>query len=265
MNKIKMTLFSLLALMLLAGCSVTSEKYRYQQRVDRFYSLLNQEEKADFAAGNVARAGASIEKRVASDKKLAEDYSVLQTEEAINTFDGAQTVRFFREIILRELNRPVFYRFMKYLDAKSQYDFAFNKGFDADLTAKLNNNQFRNFMDIVRNEYRLKGFSNKQIAEFFRSISFPEVSRRELYHVLRILKESSQNALLDFKTGNTASAASQLDQALAKKPDIAADFAGIRERSGLTALDTARFLEVYSQIIMKEMDQGAVSRTLDKF
>jgi hypothetical protein len=252
-------------LVMVAGCSVTSEKYRYQQRIDRFFNLLTQEEKTSFAAGDIVQAGNSIDKRLASDKKFADGFTAVQTEEAINTFDGQQTIRFFREIILRELNRPPFYQFMNKLDSKAQYDFAVRNNFYQDLSAKYAERDFKNFFDTLKTEYRLAGFSNQQVADFFRNISFPEVSRRELYHVLSLLKSTSVTALSAFRDGNTAAAALQLDQAISKMPVIANGFSDIRDRSSLTKVSTAQFLEIYYNVIIKEMDQGAVTRTLDKF
>lgn len=259
----KKALTLLITLAVFAGCSVTSEKYKYQQRFDRFYNILNSAEKKDFAENSIDKVGASLDKRVAEDKKLAASWLAVQTEEAINTFDGVQSVRFFREIILRELNRNPFYRFMDLLDQKAQADFAFNNDFPKSLNQALGNRNLARLMDSVRTEYRLYGFSNDQIADFFRKVSFAEVSRKELYPVLKMLKNSM--ALADFRGGNISAASQKLEQALSKNISAKYDLDAIRKRSGLTKVDVKTFLDINYNVIMKEMDPGAVERTLGKF
>lgn len=258
----KILVFSVV-LAILAGCSVTSEKYKYQQRFDHFYNLLNSQEKKDFAEGSTDKVGVSIDKRASEDKKLAAAWLAVQTEEAINTFDGVQSVKFFREIILRELNREPFYRFMNALDASLQSDFAFKKDLNKTVEQALNIREISRLLDSVRMEYRLYGFSNIQIVDFFRNNSFPEISRRELYPVLKMLKDNQ--ALGDFRIGNIASAVQKMEQALTKNVSAKYDFDAIKKRSSLTKTDIKTFLDIYYNVIMKEMDPDAVERTLGKF
>lgn len=251
------------AFAVLAGCSVTSEKYKYQQRFDHFYNLLNADEKKAFSENDTNLAGTSLDKRLSQDKKLAASWLAVQTEEAINTFDGIQSVAYFRGIILRELNREPFYSFMDKLDAKTQYNFA-NKKDPAKLAEELvSNRDVIRIFDLVRTEYRLYGFSNAQIIDFFRNVSFPEVSRRELYPVLKLLKDNQ--AFADFRSGNTESASQKMEQAMTKNVSAKYDFEAIRKRAGLTKTDLRAFLDIYYNVIMKEMDAGAVERTLGKF
>lgn len=263
-----MNRFFLLALILaaatLAACSVTSEKYRYQHRFDSFYNLLDREEASLFASNNLVQVAERLEKRMASDPKLVAAYRDAQTDEAILTFGVSQTVRFYREIILRELNRNNYYRFMNYLDAASQTDLVRRRDIGKNLESLSETNRgFRAFMDGLKKEYRLYGFSNPQITDFFRTVSFPELSRREFYPLLKLLRDT--RALQDFRTGQTASAAQKLDQAVTGNLAARHELDAVRKRSGLTKMSTQDLLSAYYDIVMKEMDQSAVQRTLGKF
>ena len=162
-------------LILTAGCAVTSEKYRYQQRFDKFFHLLSEEEKAMFRKADFAGAGQSIDARLLSDKKFSNAWRTVQFAEAITTFDGVQSIRFFYTIILRELNRPRYAEFMKHLDAPAAEAFVRNAGFDAVGEALIKkDNSFKSFLDKQRSEYRLYGFSNPEIFAFFRN-NFPNI------------------------------------------------------------------------------------------
>src|SRR5271157_2382562 len=90
---------------LFLGCSITTEKYRYKLRFDRFYFLLDSQEKVYFASGELDKLAASLNPRLISDKNLYSKWKDIQYYEAISTFDALQTSHFFREIILKELNR----------------------------------------------------------------------------------------------------------------------------------------------------------------
>jgi hypothetical protein len=253
-----------IALALLTNCSVTSEKFRFQWRFDHFFNLLNDSEKNAFREDNLDALGSSLEQRLSTDKKLKEQMRSVQFYEAITSFDAKQTGHYYREIILKELNRPQYYRFMKLLDAPLQSAFAKNDNFSALANQYYQSNAgFKAFIDNMKTEYRLYGFSNEQVYYFFRNTSFPEVSRRNLYPLLKILKAS--NALADFKTGNLSSASAKLDEALKTVITTQSDLDGLKTDSGLTKADSASLIDIYYHVILKEMDQGAVEQTLSKF
>jgi hypothetical protein len=253
-----------IVLFFLSGCSVTSEKYRYQWRFDKFYNLLSDEEKADFRNADYAKVGLSLDKRASGDKKLVAELKKVKEYEAITTFSGEQTAHFFREIILRELNRNNYYRFMKFLDSKAAVSFSKNENF-MEVFNKLyqSDHAFKNFIDNMKTEYRLYGFSNEQVVQFFRNVTFPEATRKELYYLLKELKEGQ--ALDDFKSGSLEASAKKLDDALKKLITMGMDFDNMKSRAGLSKLDTFSVLEIYSKVVMKEMDPYAVERTLLKF
>ncbi len=261
MNK---SLIIFFMIVFISGCAVTSEKYRYQGRIDNYYKLLNNDEKDAFRNGDYDQLAASFSKRIEADKKLSNEFIKVQQYEAITTFDAKQTAHFFREIILKELNRNNFYSFMNFFNEKSQLDFARNSNFSEDFNNLYNNNrEFKKFIDNLKTEYRLNGYSNDQIIKFFRNISFPEVSRRELYHVFEILKDFQ--GVNEFTNGNVILAAQKVDSGVTKLVTADMAFNELKKRTSLTRLNTSELLDVYYNVILKEMDPYAVARTLMKF
>jgi hypothetical protein len=249
---------------LFLGCSVTSEKYRYKWRFDKFYGLLNNEEKSCFASNDLDKLSASLKSRLESDKKLKENWDNVQFYEAIKTFDVLETTHFFRAVILKELNRDNYYIFMNMLDGKAQQEFAKNINFTDDYERYYKTNfRFKSFVDSLKIEYRMYGFSNEQVSRFLREVIFPEVSRKELYPLLKLLKDSQ--VLSEFKAGNISAASKKLSSDVESSPIPALNLQKIMRNSGLTHISVNDLLDIYYQVIMKEMDAYALSQTLSKF
>jgi hypothetical protein len=257
--------FIIICLFTLSNCAVTSEKYRYQQRLDHFYRLLNTEEKKMFGSNELGSLGKSLEKRLSENSNFIKEFKKVQFTEAINTFDGYQTVHFFRETILKELNRPNFYRFMEFLSAEEQISFVRQEPRFIELFTALTkkNTGFLNFMNNLKREYRFTEFSDKQIIDFFRSTSFPEVSRIRLFPLLKLLK--SAKALEDFGKGNIEAATKKLDGSIKQIISLEIDFSRIKRDSSISKVSTYEFLDLYYRVILKEMDPYAVYSTIDKF
>ena len=261
--KIQMAAFILL-FSFLTGCAVTSNDYQYRMRLNHFYNLLTEDEKASLRASDYDKFGASVDQRLSADEKFRNGFIQVQRYEAVTTFDGKETGRFFKEIILREFNRGNFYRFMNLLNSTEQIAFVQNSNFGATFDQLYKTNgKFKGFIDNVRNNYCLYGYSNEDIARFFRNVSFPQVSRMELYYLLQILQKV--NALDDFEKGNIQQAAKTLRDNFSKAYTLKNNFDDIQKISGITKVDLPSFLNLYNTVIMKEMDQYAVARTFDKF
>ena len=181
----KKLIFILAVIMFLSGCAATSDKFQFQMRMDSFYRILNTNELAAFQKGDYDAFSNSIDSRLSNESRLLKAFSAIQENEAITTFNSYQTAHFFREIILRELNRENYYRMMKFLDATNQEAFAKKDNFQPKFDSLYkSNSSFKSFVDSLRYDSRLNGFSNEEIADFFRNVSFPETSRKELYHLL---------------------------------------------------------------------------------
>jgi len=259
----KKLVFIFAGILFFSSCAVTSDKFQFQKRMDNFYKLLNKDEIADFSKGDYTAFSNSMDSRLSNDQKLASAFSLVQENEAITTFDSFQTANFFRETILLELNRANYYRFMNFLDAKKQEAFvrgdSFQEQFDS--MYKTDGN-FRGFIDNLRTEYRLVGFSNDEITAFFRNVCFAEASRKEVYYLLQLLNEI--NCINDFLKGDIKTASAKLDEGAGDSHPLQSDeLDSIRKLSGLTEVSSSTLLDLYYSVIMKEMDPYALSRTIE--
>lgn len=261
----RVVLFAALALML-SGCAVTSESYRYRTRFNDFYSLLNDQEKAWLAGDKLDELGASLDSRSASDPDLAAELYDVRVHEAITTFDGKETAYFFRHIILRELNRPNYYKLMDMLSNADIQAFANGNGFPAILAAKeASDRKFARFVNSLQKEYGLYDYTDQQLYDFFRTVIFPEETQKQVYYLCDVLKKSF--LLKPFLAGDIPAVASQLSQKFQGAAGLTVKRAWqeLRGYSGLTHTDTATFLTLYHDVVMKEMDADALKETLQKF
>jgi len=257
-------IFILIFSIIINSCTVTSEKYRYNWRISKFLNLLTEEEREAFKNNELSKLGVSLDYRISNDTDLSNKIRKIQEYEAITAFNGTQMAYFYRYTLLKELNRDNFYKFMDLLTADEQVEFAKNTNFDLISGEKYDkDNKFKNFVDYLRDNYNLKNYNFKQLYKFFREVSFPEVSRRELYYLLKVLSETK--ALDDFKKGEINSASQILDLSLQKSISIKYEFNRIKKSSSLSKLNTYQILDVYYNVIMKEMHPNALRKTLEKF
>jgi hypothetical protein len=227
--------------------------------------LLDKDEKAYFASDDLYKLSVSLSNRLSGDNNLKEKWRAMQFYEAIATFDPYQTAHFFREIILKELNRDNYYTFMKELDAQAQKEFALNTNFMFYYDRYYKTDVFfRSLIKSLKTEYRLYDFSDNEICYFLRHTVFPEASQKEMvYYLLKLL--SGCGALADFKSGNYAAASLKLKSNMQNNPASALEVERIKKASGLTMLSVDDLLQIYGSVVMREMDGYALSHTLSKF
>lgn len=289
----------LFMLLIATGCVVTSEEFRYKQRFDEFYNILDDQERLLFADNDLDALGKSIDLREQEDDDFATNLLEVRIYEAITTSDGYETGYFFRYFILRELLRDQFYDYMDYFDGDAQEAFAREEGFiENHLGLMDQERKFRNLVQNLTTEYRLYDYTDEQIIKFFREVSFPEVSRKQVYYLLDFLKSYSDEKITLsgdeirseatgylseiqeknagkneltlyglFAMGYIDSAAEILESKLKDSTGygIKKEFKKIKGLSGLDNLDTAKFLEVYYEVVLQEMDQEALRKTIKKF
>lgn len=256
-------LLMLFLVLLFTGCSVTKEKYRYQHRFDHFYSLLNGNEQELFRKNDLKNLGISIDNRIKNGGDFAKELKKVTEYEAIATFSGQSTASFFRNTILRELNRPHFYRLMDELSAKEQIAFVRGDFLPIFKQKLVSDKKFKNLIRQSLRDYRLIGFTSAQIYDYYRQISFNEVSRRYLFSLLEVLKQVG--ALNDFLLGYTVAANEKLDQTRKNNVVVDRNIDEIKKRCSLTHVSSLDLLKLYSEVIMKKMDPYVLKRTIGKF
>lgn len=249
-----------LFLVFLTSCITTTEKYRYQQRVDNFYHLFQAEEWNYFKSADFGSAAKMISERLKNDNKFLSKWKKVQYDEAIATFDVEQTLKFFYEIILKELNKDAYFDFMELLPSNLMLSFI-NKDYSSLEDFYNSNNNFKNFVEKLKREYRLYKFTNEEVFKFFREILFKEATQKRFYNFCNIL--SDMKLLYEFEKGMLSYVENEISKGLPKTVEIKLET--FYNNTGLKGLPFTEVIRVYYNVVMKEMDKGAVIQTLHKF
>ena len=188
--------------------------------------------------------------------------SDVKIHEAITTFDGETTARFFYEYMLRELNRKNYHKFMRLLNEDEILLFAQKSDkFPEIITEKRNKDRnFDRFIENLTENYALYEFSDYQLTKFFRDVTFAEATRRHFYDLLSVLKKS--NGLQAFLDGDIDFAALHI---VKTTPAAEMEYNEFRRNSGLVNMSVPSVLRVYYEIVINEMDSEAVAKTIAKF
>ncbi|MCX7821359.1 MAG: SRPBCC family protein [Brevinematales bacterium] len=253
-------IFVLFLVIFFTSCITTTEKYRYQQRVDNFYHLFNEQEWNYFKKADFVSASQLISERLKNDKKFLAKWKKVQYDEAIATFDVEQTLKFFYEIIFKELNKIPYYKFMEFLSQDLTMRFI-NKEYKALEDFYNSNNEFKKFVDNLKKEYRLYKFTNEEVFSFLREIVFKEMTQKRFYDFCSILSELK--VLYEFEKGNLTNIDNEISKGLSRTLEIKLD--RFYSNTGLKGLPFSDLVKVYYNVVMKEMDKGAVIQTLHKF
>lgn len=261
-------LFLLLILpALLSSCIITSEDFRYKERFDDFYNVLTEDQKLLFAEGNLSALGASIDESVNTDFDYATALEEVKITESIMTFDGVDTATYFYEIILREIHRDYYYELMEFFDSSMQNLFVFDIDtcVDRALAMETEDNKFARFLDHLKSEGRLYGFSTEEVIRFLRDISFSELSQKQVYYLLDFLND--QGYYSSFIGGNISGVANGLteDFSTISGNGIKKKYNKIVDLAGLDELGVEEFLTAYFEVVMVEMDSSALQKTLEHF
>lgn len=123
------------------------------------------------------------------------------------------------------------------------------------------NNKFKNFIEKLKKEYRLYKFTNEEIFNFFREILFKEATQKRFYSFCDIL--SDMKLLYEFEKGNLTYVENEISKGLPKTVEIKLDT--FYNNTGLKGLPFTEVIKVYYNVVMKEMNKGAVIQTLHKF
>lgn len=253
----------LLFLLLVVGCAITTVEYRYKERFDHFYQLLNDQEKKVFCADDFLSLGKSLEMRIKQDESLAKAIDTVMFDEAIHTFRLDQVGYFFKRYILTGFHQDDYDKFIKMMSKEMLLKFiAKDPSLIQDLNAlRQKNHNFDRWWRSLLKDGRLGDFSPEEIVSFYRNYIFPERTHSQVYYVLSFLADKKLLKL--FLTGGNEvfSQSNYFVQGFVAEREVAA----VRERAGLSKLSYGEFFWVYREVIFQEMDREAFRKTLAKF
>ncbi|NPV38466.1 hypothetical protein BREVNS_0290 [Brevinematales bacterium NS] len=258
----KKGVFSFLIVMLV-GCAVTTVEHRYKQRFDHFYRLLNKEEKAAFCSDDFATFGKLLENRMASDQELSNAMDKVMFDEAIHTFRMDQVGLFFKKFILTGFHQDDYAFFVSALPSQVLVKFAYDeKAVARDIQALIQKDKrLSSWWKKVTTDGRLGDFSLEQVLSFYRRYIFPVKTHAEVYFVAKFL---SDNKLLKAFLEGSPDFENRLKE-IKKQIVISREIKAIKERAQISSLSDEEFFRLYREVILREMDKGALAKTLAMF
>jgi len=248
---------------MLAGCAVTTVEYQYKLRFDRFYRLLNDTEKAAFRRDQFDVLGQSLEKRMAVDKQLSNAMDAVMFDEAIHTFRMDQVGMFFKRYILTGFHQDDYAMFIQTLPKEVLVRFVTKDPSCVPEIQKLlsSNKKLASWWKGVTTDGRLGDFSLEETVSLYRQYIFPEKTQSQVYALFQFL--AGQKLLKVFLEGRE-----DFSQRLAdatKQIVVAREIRSLKQKTLLDHLSDEEFFRVYREVILKEMDRGALAKTLAMF
>jgi len=254
----------LVLLVFMSGCAITTVEYRYKQRFDHFYKLLNEEEKKAFCSDDFGRLAALLQKRMAEDTALSNEMDRVMFDEAIHTFRMDQVGMFFKRYILTGFHQDDYEKWVTMLPSGMLLKFAYQ---DSSLVKDVESlvqkdGHFASWWKKLATDGRLGDFSAEQKIAFYRKYIFVERTQREVYSLAKFL--SDYRLLGRFLRGD-GDFGNRLDEVLKKDIVARRELKNLKMRAGLAKLSDGEFFAVYRDVVFKEMDQEALAKTLAKF
>ncbi|MCX7881690.1 MAG: hypothetical protein N2314_00505 [Brevinematales bacterium] len=245
------------------GCAVTTVEYRYKQRFDHFYKLLNDKEKSAFRADDFATVGKSLEERMSKDKNLSNAMDRVMFDEAIHTFRMDQVAMFFKRYILPGFHEDDYATFVQALPQSVLLKFAlWDKTVVEDIQALLQKDKrLGTWWRHATTDGRLGDFSLAEAVSFYRWYIFVEKTRKEVYSVVKFLYDQK---LLKAFLENMPEFGSRLEK-LSQEVVVARELKVVKRRAFLSSLGDKEFFQVYREVVFREMDQEALAKTIAMF
>ncbi|MGL4677083.1 MAG: hypothetical protein ACRCWI_05395 [Brevinema sp.] len=247
---------------LLSACAIEGEVFRLQTRLDAWYQLLTEPENLLFAQNKIIELGLSIDQKEQENEVFQKQLRAIRIKEAIMSFDGEQTTHFFYNILLQDLAKFSYEEFLNSLSTQEQIEFITNKIFTP------NTKQDKVFRNAKKN-YGFQHFSDQQIINYYRTVSFPANFYPLVYDVLAFL--ARYRSMDSFLQGDMPLEVFDDIEALKKSKRIPLRTQGekdhnlwqeLKQRSHLTNLSNQEFLGIL-RATLSELDESVRIGTIE--
>ncbi|MDK2818318.1 MAG: hypothetical protein KFW21_02580 [Spirochaetota bacterium] len=261
----KYNLLIITLLIATSSCAIEGEVYRLQTRIKYWHQLLNNTEEQMFAQNKINELGLILDQKEADDLYFKQKIREVRINEAIMSFDGAQTVHFFYNVLLKDLAKFSYEEFMRSLSEEEQIQFIQKNLPDTIFVAK------KSVFNNARKDFGFNSFTDEEILTYYRSISFPANYYVVVYDILVFLAKYRSmdlflqgdltgtvdifNSIKKLETSKSVSVRKQAKQDL----ELWNDF---KKRTFLTSLSNKEFAQVLS-IVLPEMDTTVRIQTID--
>ncbi len=247
------------------SCAIQGEVYRLQTRINYWHQLLNDDEEKMFAQNKVKELGLILDQKEESDPQFKQQIREVRINEAIMSFDGEQTAHFFYNVLLRDLAKFSYEEFIDSLSIEEKTQFVQKTLPDTIFTAKKS--VFKNAID----DYGFNSFTNEEILNYYRTVSFPANYYVVVYDILAFLaKYRSMDLFLQGDVKGTVDIFNSIEKrqnskSIAVRNQAKKDLVlwnDFKKRTFLTSLSDAEFAEILL-IVLPEMDTTVLIQTID--
>ncbi|MGL5955829.1 MAG: hypothetical protein ACRC0X_04395 [Brevinema sp.] len=247
---------------LLSSCAIEGEVFRLQTRLDAWYQLLNESEDLLFAQYKITELGQLLDQKENENLEFRQQLREIRIKEAIMSFDGEQTAHFFYNILLRDLAKFSYEEFINSLSPQEQITFITNP---YTYSYPKQERIFRN----AKKNYGFQYFSDQQIIDYYRTISFPANFYPLVYNILAFL--ARYRTMETFLQGEISLEVFENIETLKKSRRIplrnqgekdSAIWQELKQRSYFHMLSDQEFLEIL-RFILPEMDKEVRIKTID--
>ena len=247
------------------SCAIEGEVYRLQTRINYWHQLLNDDEEKIFAQNRVKELGLILDQKEENDPEFKKQIREVRINEAIMSFDGEQTVHFFYNVLLKDLAKFSYEEFMNSLSPEEKTQFIQKILLDTIFTAK------KTVFNNARKDYGFNSFTDEEILNYYRTISFPANYHVVVYDVLAFLaKYRSMDLFLQGDIKGTTYVFSSIEKLKSSKSisvrkqaekDLAL-WSDFKQRTFLTSLSDEEFTEML-MLVLPEMDATVRVQTID--
>ncbi len=169
--------YLLVLFFLFSSCAIEGEVFRLQTRMNSWYKLLDDTEDLLFAQNDIQTLGASLDQKESQDPIFKSNIVEVRIDEAIMSFDGTQTAHFFYNILLRDLARFSYEELFDSLSTAQKIEFITTS--NTSIPAKVFSN--------AKRHYGFDSFTDAQIVDYYRTVSFPANYYPVIYDILVFL------------------------------------------------------------------------------
>lgn len=172
--------YLVLLLLMLNSCAIEGEVFRLQNRMNSLYQLLDDHEEQLFASNNLEALGESLDKKEITNEEFRQSLREVRINEAIMSFNGQQTAHFFYNILLRDLAKFSYEEFFHSLSNEEKISFISQNELPSYVKQK-------SIITKAKKHYGFRSFSDKQIINYYKQVSFPANYHPTVYETLAFL------------------------------------------------------------------------------
>lgn len=256
--------YLLLTFFIFGACAIHGEVFRLQNRMEALYELLDDNDEKLFAAQKITELGMSLDTKAQTNENFNTALRNVRIHEAIMSFDGEQTAHFFYHVLLRDLAKFSYNDFFNSLTSEEKILFITQDSLD-------NYTQKTDILAKAKKNYGFKSFSDEQVLNYYKNISFPANYYPIVYETLAFLaryrsletflQEDYTGTLVIFDNIKQLSNSRRIPIRKQGEKDLQT-WQELKNRVYMSDLSDEQFLKILSSVLPK-MDTDVYTTTIN--